>query len=203
MSNEGLWQEVEKQKPELTAKRAQCNYIAEKGQYAVTFLNKEHLVEPASRRILTAGAAARQQEAGFLEQLCILAYLINAKEMPLAGKLVNATGLEGGQFFFRGHHCLPTAKLEEAFGNSPERLFDAARQFDARRKQFGDASIKLLILPRVPVTFVIWRGDEEFGARASILFDRTAGMQLPLDALLTAVNLAVDTLIEALENTPK
>ena len=47
------------------------------------------------------------------------------------------------------------------------------------------------------MTFVIWAGDEEFAARASILFDRTAGEQLPLDALWTAVNLAVKTLIKA------
>jgi len=45
---------------------------------------------------------------------------------------------------------------------------------------------------------VIWRRCEEFDARASILFDQTAGSQLPLDALLAAANLTV----EALAKTP-
>jgi len=46
---------------------------------------------------------------------------------------------------------------------------------------------------------VIWRGCEEFAARASILFDQTAESQMPLDALLASVNLAVDALIKASE----
>ena len=46
------------------------------------------------------------------------------------------------------------------------------------------------------MTFVIWRGDDEFEGRASVLFDQTAGAHLPLDALLAAVNVAVNAIIE-------
>jgi len=49
----------------------------------------------------------------------------------------------------------------------------------------------------VPMTIVVWGRDEEFEARASILFDGTAADQLPLDALLAAVNLCVKALSEA------
>ena len=44
--------------------------------------------------------------------------------------------------------------------------------------------------------YIIYGGDDEFPARASVLFDRTAGAQLPLDALLAAVNLAVNAVVE-------
>ena len=50
----------------------------------------------------------------------------------------------------------------------------------------------------MPLTIVIWKRDEEFDARASILFDQTAAAQLPLDALLAAVNLTVDALVGAM-----
>jgi hypothetical protein len=50
----------------------------------------------------------------------------------------------------------------------------------------------------LPITFVIWGSDEEFDARASILFDKTAPSQLPLDALLAAVNLTAKALISAI-----
>lgn len=138
-----------------------------------------------------------EQDANFLEQLCILAYLINARDLPLADKLVSENALPGGQFFFRGVHCLPTAKLEEAFGDYPEALFDASTQLGATRCEFGDASIRLDMLPRVPATMVVWRRCEEFEARASILFDKSTSEQLPLDALLAAVNLTVKSLTEA------
>ncbi len=114
--------------------------------------------------------------------------------MPLADKLVGENALPGGQFFFRGVHGLPTQELEEAFGDSPQALLDASGQFDAERCDFGDASIRLDMLPRVPLTIVVWRRCEEFEARASILFDKSTGEQLPLDALLAGANLAVKAL---------
>jgi hypothetical protein len=136
------------------------------------------------------------QPAEFLQQLCILTYLINAKDVPLADKRAGLEALPGGQFFFRGIHRIHTEKLEKAFGEHPEGLYRLVERFDAKRCEFGDASIQFYALPRVPLTIVVWRGDEEFDARASILFDQTAATQLPLDALWTAVNLAVEALIK-------
>ena len=72
--------------------------------------------------------------------------------------------------------------------------------FDAGRCEFGDASIELYVLPRIPITIVVWQACDEFSARASILFDQTAASHLPLDALLGAVNLAVDALIEPMQS---
>jgi hypothetical protein len=47
------------------------------------------------------------------------------------------------------------------------------------------------------MTVILWRADEEFPARTSILFDETAADQLPLDALWMAAHLAVKALTEA------
>lgn len=201
MAHEGLWEQLGKLGSQETARRAKCDYEKDHGRYIVTFLNKKYVVEPAQKRIYPAEPEPDQQDTGFLEQLCVLAYLINAREVPLAKRIVGATALAGGEFFFRGLHCLPTDKLAKAFGQNPERLYQAAAQFNAKQTEFGDAAIQLPVLPRLPVVFVIWGGDDEFGPRASILFDQTATAQLPLDALLTAVNLAVDAVIQASEQS--
>jgi len=50
------------------------------------------------------------------------------------------------------------------------------------------------VLPRIPITVVIWAKDEEFDARAPILFDDTASEHLPLDGLFVAAELAVKAL---------
>jgi hypothetical protein len=76
-------------------------------------------------------------------------------------------------------------------------LHRVSAQFGAEQCEFGDASIRLSVLPRVPLTMVIWGRCEEFDARASILFDKSAANQLPLDALLAAVNLTVKALTKA------
>jgi len=213
MAHEGLWEKLLGLERKAAAQRAKCQYLSNPERYVISLLNTEYIVNLSDRKIYSiqsfgtsamfSTSPARDRpgtspvEAEFLQQLCILAYLINAQDLPLANKLVKAEALPGGQFFFRGLHSLPTAKLEETFGDCPELLYKSSGRFDAKRCEFGDASIQLYVLPRIPMTIVIWAKDEEFGARASILFDQTAASQLPLDALWAAVNLAIEALAKA------
>ena len=195
--HEGLWEKLVALDPEVTVRRAKCEYMSASGHYDVALLGRAYVVDRSGRRILSAAVGQQEQEANYLEQLCILAYLINACEVPLANKLVAAEQLEGGQFFFRSVHGLPTDRLAEAFCKNPALLHQAADQLGGSRCEYGDASIELLVLPRFAVTFIVWGHDEEFSGRASILFDQSADRQLPLDAILAAVNLAVDAVINA------
>jgi len=197
VAHEELWQQLLGLERKGTAQRAKCQYLDDPERYVITLLNTEYTVNLSDRQIFSVQPDSAQVPANFLEQLCLLAYLIHAQDLPLAGKLVGPEGLSGGQFFFRGLHSLPTEKLEKASGNCPEGLYKVMHRFNAERREFGDASIELSVLPRIPLTIVVWGGDDEFDARASILFDQTAAAHLPLDALLTAVNLAVDAVIEA------
>jgi hypothetical protein len=201
MSNEGLWEQLEKLDCAKTAQRAMCEYQSEEERYIIQFINTEYIVKLSDRKIYSYHKDSKQKPATFIEELCLLAYLINAKAIPLANKLIRAEALPGGQFFFRGLHRLPTEKLDKAFGTRPQALFKVLEQFEAKICEFGDASISLNVLPRLPLTIIIWRGCEEFEARASILFDQTAASQIPLDALMAVVNLAVDALITASANT--
>jgi len=196
MAHEGLWEQIETLDPEETAKRAGCRYLNEPERCVLTMLDTQYEVNLGDRRISVVRDDSSSKSAGFIEQLCILAYLLGAKDIPLAEKLVKAESLPGGQFFFRGPHILPTGKLAKVFGDDPEGLIRASQRFDAEKFEFGDASIRLLALPRIPLTLVIWRKDEEFDARASILFDQTAAVQMPLDALWATVNLTVKKLLE-------
>ena len=197
MAHEGLWEQLNKLDGQETAKRAKCQYHSNPQRYVITLLNAEYVVNLSDKQIFSIQQGSPPAPAEFLEQLCLLAYLINAQDLPLADRLVGPENLPSGQFFFRGLHSLPTERLEETFGKSPERLYEVSEQFDAKRCEFGDASIELYVLPRIPLTIVIWRRNEEFDARASILFDQTAGTHLPLDALGTVVNLTVDALVKA------
>jgi len=197
MAHQGLWEQLDGLDGAETARRADCQYLDDPGRYVLTLLSTEYAVNPSDRSIFAVGADSADQPADFLQQLCLLAYLINAKDLPLADKLVGENALPGGQFFFRGVHGLPTRRLEEAFGDCPQALLKASARLAAKHCEFGDASIRLDMLPRVPLTMVVWGRCEEFEARASILFDKSTAEQLPLDALLAGVNLAVKALTGA------
>ena len=195
MPHEGLWSQLVALDGAKTAQNTKCQYDSSRNHYILTMLNAEYEVNVASKEII---AVKFSTPAQFLEQLVILAYLINAKDLPLSGELVKAETFPSGEFFFKGIHGLPTAKLEKAFGENPQLLYQAGQSLGAKKCEFGDASIELYLLPNVSITIVLWKGDDEFPARASILFDKTAGSQMPLDALQAAVKLAVDALVKNL-----
>jgi hypothetical protein len=50
--------------------------------------------------------------------------------------------------------------------------------------------VELYPLPRVPVTLILWFGDEEFPARADLLFDSSVELQAPLDIAWSAAMLS-------------
>jgi len=47
----------------------------------------------------------------------------------------------------------------------------AKELFAAQTASMGDVSVTIQAFPKTPITFVIWRGDEEFPPNGTILFD--------------------------------
>ena len=195
--HEHYWEQLAKLDRQETARRAGCTCLAGCDSFAIRLLNGDYVVDLGARAIHSTTDASHLRLAGYLEHLCILAYLVNARDVPLAGKLVSVEKLDPGGFFFRGSHRLTVEKLEQAFGRDPQRLHGAGRRFDATPQAFGDASIELLVLPRIPLTLIVWAGDEEFSARASILFDQTASAHLALDVLYAAATLTINAIVTA------
>ncbi len=191
------WEQLAEFDREETAKRAGCRYLPESDSFAISLLNREYLVGPAHRTIGTSANAGGIRSAEYLEQLCILAYLVGARDLPLTGKLIGAERLDPGGFFFRGSHRLPVEKLTAVFGLAPLLLHKVGCLLNATPQAFGDASIELSVLPRISLTIIIWAADEEFPARASVLFDRSASAHLPLDVLFVVATLTIRTVVSA------
>ncbi len=195
--HEQYWGQLATLDRDETAERVGCIYRAEHDSLAISLLNREYLVDPAHRTIETSTDASGARSAGYLEQLCILAYLVGARDLPPAQRLVSAERLDPGGFFFRGSHRLPVEKLAAVFGPAPSLLYKVGRLLNATPQAFGDASIELSVLPRISLTVIVWAADEEFPARASILFDQNASSQLPLDVLFAAATLTINAVVSA------
>ena len=190
--HEQFWERLAGLPREETAQRAQCEYRAECDSFVVSLLNTEYLVNPIQRTILASTSSPKDRTAGYLQQLCLLAYLVNAKDLPLADRPVSVEKLDPGGFFFRGSHRLPVERLTTVFGRDLPLFQKVGRTLNAATRAFGDASIELLVLPRIPLTLVLWAADEESPARGSIFFDQSAPMHLPLDVLFAIAALTID-----------
>lgn len=166
--------------------------------YRVRVLGGDHLLMPRERQLRAVDLDQDEEDAG-ASALCFAAvhYLLRAREIPQSGELVTAADLKGGKLFFAaGAHSPDFQTLEEAFAASVQAVTAAAEALGGRAVAHGDAAVEILALPRLPITFVFWRGDEDFPASTSMLFDRTADRQLPLDVILALSQETLRRLVE-------
>jgi hypothetical protein len=128
---------------------------------------------------------------GYFSRLSFIWYLVGFKDVPQSGELIKPVNLKGGELFFRGSHLLPLDKLAERYSNDAEAFLKKGRELGAEILDHGDASIRLYPLPRFPVVLIHWVEDDEFPARLDLLFDSSAGLQLPLDIIWSIAMLSL------------
>ena len=112
------------------------------------------------------------KEMAIKEKILILHYLNNAKKEDLTGELIAYQEIPSARFYLSSFNARSKDPFVNAFGDNPDRLPKVSEElFAAQKSSVGDVSVTVQAFPKVPVTFVIWRGDEEFPPNGTILFD--------------------------------
>ena len=107
------------------------------------------------------------------DKILILHYLSQAKGTPLSGKVIAYKELPEGASYFPTFYKRAIKPLVDHFGQEPQRLLDVARVLGGYKADYGDVAVTINAFHRVPITFILWRGDEEFSPEGNILFDST------------------------------
>ncbi|HUW64175.1 MAG TPA: DUF3786 domain-containing protein [Spirochaetia bacterium] len=124
-------------------------------------------------------------------QILILHYLTGATGLVPGGRQVSFKELPSGFLYagpFAGRAVQP---LTRAFGEAGGALLAAGAALGGRSVQLGDVAVELPALPLVPLTLIIWLGDEEFPAGGNILFDATAPVHLSTEDCVVLAETAV------------
>lgn len=112
----------------------------------------------------------------------LLYYLTIADGTPLADRWVSFRELPGGGFYHQAFQGYSGDRLARALGEAPERYEAAARALDGLKLTgLSGLAFRFLPLPRFPIAALLWPGDDEFAARASILFDAHACHYMIID----------------------
>jgi hypothetical protein len=114
-----------------------------------------------------------KEEIPVKNKILILHYLTLAKGIPIANKLIAFKELPEGANYFPTFSKRAIEPLINHFGQQPSLLIEAAGKLGAHKVDYGDAAVTINAFSRVPVTLVLWQGDEEFPPRGNILFDAT------------------------------
>jgi len=144
----------------------------------VQYVNQPYVVT------LPDGEISLQESGGEVplrDKILILHYLTTAKGSPATNRLITFGQLSGCASYFQVFQQLAVVPLLNRFGDEPELLLEAAAKLGGQRANYGDVSVIINAFTRVPVTVALWRGDDEFPPRGSIMFDSTVVDYLPTE----------------------
>jgi hypothetical protein len=120
-------------------------------------------------------------EARLRDKILILHYFTGAKGTATSGRLIAFKQLSGGASYFPTYSHRSIAPLVKHFGRNPELLTKTAAKLGGREAGYGDVSVTINAFDRVPITLVLWRGDEELAPNGNILFDANISDYVPTE----------------------
>ncbi len=150
--------------------------------------------------LLTLPAVAFAGETGtnitLVTRIIILHYLNTASGTPFVGEKIAYGDIPACMHYGPVFEKRVLKPLIRAFGYDKYSFQEAGKLMGAREEKFGDASFTLFALPKVPLTFVLWEGDEEFPPRAKALFDPSVTGYLPLEDIVVIAKLAAGRILK-------
>ncbi|MBC7106742.1 MAG: DUF3786 domain-containing protein [Firmicutes bacterium] len=117
------------------------------------------------------------------DRTLVLQYLTGASGLPPRGRWLSFLELPDG-----GHHYGPFREealepLARGFDGRAEEFVKAGRLLGGAEARMADAALVIPAFPKLPMAVLLWHGDEEFPARAAILYDSVAPTHLSTASL--------------------
>ncbi|MBN1102035.1 MAG: DUF3786 domain-containing protein [Deltaproteobacteria bacterium] len=191
------WDELAKRDPRELCRSALAELHPPEG-LLLRFVNEPYRVDLREKSLKRAKGGVWEKVNYDLLELILLVYLLRAKEEGLGDEMVTVQQLKDA-LFFQGPHALHTEPLVDRYGRDREGFRNAALALGAELLPLADAACKIQVLPRVPVYYLLWEGDEEFEPRVSVLFDRSVEKHLTADAIWGLVTLVTIALVRVEE----
>ncbi len=171
------------------AERSGATFIHEgHGAYELRYFNRPVRVAlpEATPVYIDSGEAI-----GLWEAIVILHYLTQTGPVQPAERVIAFQEIPDGKFYEGPFKNRTKWGLLRAFGENPKRLLDIKDTLGAEVMNQGDAGLKVLALPKVPIYLVVWGGDEEFPAEANVLFQNDVMSYLSIEDAVVTASLAV------------
>ena len=173
---------LENLSPEKVCRLCGVNFDGEK--YIIKWLSKEYKLSLISR-----------PEYSQTLEIIFLHYLTSEGTKQPEGKLISYREVPGALFYEPKFIQRAVNPIVKCFGKNPEKLIETGKIFDGIKSNEGDASVKINLLPYIPVIYIIWAGDDEFEPSGTILFDKTAAGWLCAEDLVVAASLGAYELV--------
>jgi hypothetical protein len=173
-----------------------CLYDMEKNRFTVPFLGQKYLVSYPDGAVTTS----EHTEAPIITAILLLHYLVQATGVAPSGQWISFKELQGGSIYIEPFQHRAIIPFVKNFGASPEKFSLAAEKLGGEKSRHGDIAYIIPALPRVPLLYILWEGDDEFPPNGNILFDGYANAYLHTEDFAFIGGMMVAALLGALKS---
>jgi len=157
--------------PGLMASLSGSEYVSERHAIRLRYLNAVYEVSFPGGEIAGDRAGALNQN----EETLLLQYLNQASGVPPAGRWMAFAELPNGMLHDAPFRVEAARPLAQFFDQRTQHLVRAAEQLGGHAIRLtGDAGVVVPVFPHILMAVLLWVGDDEFPARANMLFDAAA-----------------------------
>lgn len=157
----------------------------EDGKLFMEFFHDTCEIAPEEREVRSGG-----EDMGPFMSVLILHYVLGCTEESPSGRVISFRQVPGGDVYFSAFKKRAIDSFVDVFGDRPELLLECSRRLGADMVNMGSAAVQLDVFPKVPVTLVVWQGDDEVPSSGNILFDETTKEILPMEDISILGNFA-------------
>ncbi len=187
---------LSKRNPKHVADKSRSDFLVDAGQGGLIvpyFGQPRRVVWPE----IAVTPAVGEGDLPLTEQILILHYLERATGEPVSGVNIDFRAVPEGSFYWSAFVSRAKKPLLEMFGRDPDFYLEVAASMGGVPVTLGDVSVQFQAFPLVPITHVLWRGDDEFDPDASILFDETISGHLSTEDIAALAGASVYRLMAA------
>ena len=173
-----------------------AQYIKSEKSAVIDYLNETYLISIADGKISLPGV---EGEVQIRDKILILHYFTQAKGTPLTNTLITFKELAEGATYYPTFYKRAIHPIVNQFGKEPRRLLDAAAMLGGHEADYGDSAVTINAFKYVPITPVLWQGDEELAPEGTIMFDSTISDYLPTEDIAVISEIIAWKLVKLLK----
>jgi hypothetical protein len=165
---------------EVQCRRSGAEYrITDSGrEIIIQYLNRPHLI---TLPIITISMMNSPELVALRDKLLILHYFNTAKGTPPTNRLITFRELPEGTVYFPTFLKRTIEPILRNFGKEPRLLLDSGETLGGHKADYGNIGVTIPAFSKVPITIILWQGDEELPSQGNVLFDANIPDYLPTE----------------------
>ena len=144
--------------------------------------------------------ASSGQEPRISEKILLLHYLVTADGSPPTREEITLEHIPGAAFYYPTYKARSIDLIVRRFASAPDDFIKAAEKMGFNLTREGRLyRLKSLVLPNVPISFIIWESDVGLPAieTLKVLYDTGITRYLPLEDIIIITEMIAHRIIKS------